>query len=201
MTGCGVRERPGPRDSERRLIEGDAAGDASRGFIGFYRAHYEALCRFAFHVVQSRSDAEEIVHDVFLRLWTRYTAEGGRGGMAEWAEREGVVYVAVRNEAIDRLRRRRREERALESSASELDDGGAAVDDALAAAEVAAEVQRAVDALPPRAREVLLLKWQRGLTNAQVAESLGIARKTVEMHVTRAARALRELLRRPLGGD
>jgi RNA polymerase sigma-70 factor (ECF subfamily) len=74
-------------------------------------------------------------------------------------------------------------------------------DDELARADIAAAIQRAVDALPARVREVLLLKWQRGMTNAQVAESLGIARKTVEMHVTRAGRALRSLLERPLGGD
>jgi RNA polymerase sigma-70 factor (ECF subfamily) len=142
---------------------------------------------------------------VFLRLWTRRPRDDHGATIASWAENHGIAYAAVRNEAIDRLRRRRRETLALESAAGPLasrDEGSRPTpDDELAEADVAAEIQRAVDQLPARVRQVLLLKWQRGMTNAQIAESLGIARKTVEMHVTRAARALRSLLKRPLRGE
>jgi RNA polymerase sigma-70 factor (ECF subfamily) len=173
--------------------------------VALYRDQYEQLCRFAFRYVKSRQDAEEVVHDVFLRLWTRRPSGDGGATIGSWCEHHGFAYAAVRNEAVDRLRRRRRETLVLESAAEPVESGGERSvplpDDELARADIAAAIQRAVDALPARVREVLLLKWQRGMTNAQVAESLGIARKTVEMHVTRAGRALRSLLERPLGGD
>lgn len=184
-------ERPGPS----RAAPG---GTEVHEFVALYRANYEQLCRFAFRYVRSRHDAEEIVHDVFLRLWTRGAREDRDATIAAWAAHQAFAYAAVRNEAIDRLRRRRREALAIESADGRVvarDEGAAGTLDEVAEADVAAEIQWAVDELPARVREVLLLKWQRGMTNAQVAEALGIARKTVEMHVTRAARALRALLR------
>lgn len=173
-------------------------------FVALYGARYEQLCRYAFRYVRSRQDAEEIVHDVFLRLWIKRWRDGDVATVDSWANHRGLAYAAVRNEAIDRLRRRRREVTVLESVAGSVADrdrrAWSTPEDEFAEADVAAELQRAVDQLPGRVREVLVLKWERGMTNAQVAQALGIARKTVEMHVTRAARALRRLLR-PSPGD
>ena len=52
-------------------------------------------------------------------------------------------------------------------------------------------LQRAIDDLPPRARQVLRMRWLEERPNADVARMLGLSVKTVEMHVTRALAALR----------
>jgi RNA polymerase sigma-70 factor (ECF subfamily) len=118
------------------------------------------------------------------------------------------LYAAIRNAAIDALRRTRSEQRALGRAAQGADAGASAVisrantrvvdgcgagDDA-ETLDLAAFIQRAIDELPARPREVLLLKWRHGLSNGEVAVELGVALKTVEMHVTRAFARLREIL-------
>jgi RNA polymerase sigma-70 factor (ECF subfamily) len=67
-------------------------------------------------------------------------------------------------------------------------------DQELAARETAAAIERAVDALSRRQREVLLLRWHQQASYDEIAETLGISPKTVAIHVGRAIQRLRELL-------
>jgi RNA polymerase sigma-70 factor (ECF subfamily) len=67
-------------------------------------------------------------------------------------------------------------------------------DQEFAANEMATTIQRAVEALPRRQREVLLLRWQQQASYDEIAETLGISPKTVAVHLGRALERLRELL-------
>ena len=77
-------------------------------------------------------------------------------------------------------------------------EGGAALaadpHQEFAANETAAAIQRAVETLPRRQREVLLLRWQRQASYDEIAQTLGISPKTVAIHVGRAIQHLREML-------
>jgi RNA polymerase sigma-70 factor (ECF subfamily) len=178
-------------EDERALIDAVRAG-SEPAFFALFREHYQVLCRYAYRYVASRAIAEELVSDVFLRVWSQRERLEVRGRVRAY------LYGAVRNLAIDFLRRERVEQRLLLAGGREHPVFGASrssgVEEQLASEELAAAMQRAVDELPPRARQVFLLRWQRHLTNAQVAASLGIAVKTVEMHMTRALDALRAAL-------
>ena len=185
-------------DDDRELIEAVRAGSES-AFFALFHSHYEVLCRYAYRYVVSRAIAEELVSDVFLRVWAQRERWEVRGRVRAY------LYGAVRNLAIDYLRRERVEQRLLAASGREQRLGGGSqsggVEERLASEELAAAMQRAVDELPPRPRQVFLMRWQRHLTNAQIAASLGIAVKTVEMHMTRALDALREALPAELRGE
>jgi RNA polymerase sigma-70 factor (ECF subfamily) len=202
-------ETPEPPVASERV--GQPAGSASAGgdvseasFAAVYTAHYETLCRFARRYVRSSPAAEELVHDVFLRLWMR------RARSQPSVLTRDYLYAAVRNAAIDLLRRTRCEHLALDRASR----GGATAEaspccgdfghevalgggETVEALELAASLQRAIDELPARPREVLLLKWRLGLSNGEVAARLGLALKTVEMHVTRALARLRDVLSPP----
>jgi RNA polymerase sigma-70 factor (ECF subfamily) len=199
-------ETPEPPVASERA--GQPAGSASAGgdvseasFVAVYTEHYETLCRFARRYVRSSPAAEELVHDVFLRLWMRRALSQSSGLTPDY------LYAAVRNAAIDVLRRTRSEQRALDrasrggaNTASSPSCGDFGHEVALGGGEtvevldLAASLQRAIDELPARPREVLLLKWRLGLSNGEVAARLGLALKTVEMHVTRALARLRDVL-------
>jgi RNA polymerase sigma-70 factor (ECF subfamily) len=64
----------------------------------------------------------------------------------------------------------------------------------LTSQETAAAIQRAVDSLPPRQREILQLRWQRQASYDKIAQALGISPKTVAVHISRALQHLREML-------
>lgn len=185
-------------DDDREIVAAVRQGSAL-AFRALFCANYEVLCRYAYRFVRSRAIAEELVSDVFLRIWTQRARWDVHGNVRAY------LFSATRNLAIDHLRREQAERRSLDRTSRELRaSGGTSSSDAeaqLAAAEVAAAMQRAVDELPPRPRQVFLLRWQRHLTNVEIASALGIAVKTVEMHMTRALEALRGSLAPELLGD
>lgn len=81
-----------------------------------------------------------------------------------------------------------------ESVLAEHDAVTTSPDDVIAARELVEIVGRIVDELPPRCQDVFLLRWREGLKHREIAARLGIELKTVEMHMTRALRMIRERL-------
>lgn len=176
------------------LVPGDV--DA---FHRAFDAYLDPLRRFVYTYVASWETAEELVNDAFLQLWRRLQA-----GESVWALK-AYLYAAARNRAISHLRHRRVEARHMREYLQPhirmarsilLPQGEREV----IARELAAAIQRAVDELPPRQREVVLLKWQRQATHEQIGQMLGIAPKTVAEHFRRAVEHLRGVLPDRLAG-
>ena len=184
---------PAARDArELAWFDGLRAGDA-RSFEALFRAYAEPLCSFAYSYVESESLAQEIVQDLFARLWERReTLERPRSVQA-------YLYGATRNRALNELRSRRVEtaflRRALRLEGARASNARPVPpEDDLNASTLAVAVERAVADLPPRCREVFTLTRDQYLTYAEAAEALGISPKTVEIHVGRALALLRQKL-------
>jgi RNA polymerase sigma-70 factor (ECF subfamily) len=180
---------PGPDHSE-----GEQDLQATIAFRRLFELHFEELYRFAYRYVQSGETAKDLVHEAFLRLW-RQRAQVDLGAPAA----RSYLYTVVRYQALDHLRHRRVEERwRTEYAAPMMATHGAVMpadpDQEFAANEMATTIQRAVEALPRRQREVLLLRWQQQASYDEIAETLGISPKTVAVHLGRALERLRELL-------
>lgn len=181
-----------PDPAERDLVARIRAGDEA-AFETLFTTHYEGMCALAFMLVRSRDAAEDVVSNVFRSLWKR---------RLEWeptGPARTYLLTATRNEAANLLRRLRRE-RGLEERLAREDVApafGAATaspGDVVEARELAEAVERAMADLPPRCRDVFLLRWREGLKHREIAQRMGIAVKTVEMHMTRALRAIRDRL-------
>jgi RNA polymerase sigma-70 factor (family 1) len=175
---------------ERALVAAVQGGDL-QAFRTLHAHFVTELLDFAFSYLRSREDAEEVVQDLFLWIWEH---------RHEWdAPRELRAYLfkSIRNRAINRLRQAKLQARFVERvgqgavrSASEA----AASPDALAAVtagELDAILAETIATLPPRCHEVYLLVRERGLAYAEVAALLGIAPKTVEVHINHALGILR----------
>jgi len=168
---------------------GSVTGGAPLAHLeSLFRAHYEALCRFVQRYVAEADLAEELVQDLFLRL-----AEGAESSPDTQVSRP-YLYVAARNRAIQHLRHRRIEERWIAQSTHEhpkSEDGPA---ERLDQRELDDAIERAMAELPARCRTVMELTRYRGLSHAEVAQALGISRRTVEQHAWRALKLLRASL-------
>jgi RNA polymerase sigma-70 factor (ECF subfamily) len=178
---------------DRAWAERIRAGDEA-AYESLFREYYARLCTHANSILAAPDIAEEIVQDVFVKLWRN------RGS---WEVRSGVrayLYAAVRNGALNHIKRRHTEERAYQEAARDADARrtlfapGAA--ERIETAQIADEVQRAIERLPARCRQVVILRWQHQLKHAEIAETLGISVKGVENHLARGLQALR----RELGG-
>src|SRR6267142_6882910 len=169
---------------ERAWVERVRGGDIE-AFEGLYRAYWELLYTFAFRYMHSKEDAEEVVQEVFFRIWR---------GRSHWVPAGAVrnyLYLAVRNAARDRLERAAVARRWRISQR----EPPAEVQFDLEAADLVATVERALAELPATRAEVCKLRLIAGLSYAQIAAQLGICEKTVETQLARGLKFLRDRIR------
>lgn len=181
-------------ECERALLERVRAGDEG-AFEAIFMTYYAALCSFVQSYVLAPDIAEELVQDVFLRIWER---------RAEWAPPGGVrayLFTACRNRALDHVKHERIVARTADAARREGHPPGAGQppsppDIDAQATELAEALHDAVHELPERRRQVLVLRWEHGLSHAEIAEVLGISVKGVETQLGRAMATLRVRLAR-----
>lgn len=177
---------------EEILIAGIRAGDRA-AFETVFRTHHPALLRFAYTQIRDRTEAEDIVHDVFLRVWRT------RGDFTVRGSLRTYLLTAVRYGAIDAARRRATEDRAIAADTAAVSmqsrdsEAGTAYDPAHAA-ELDEAIRRGVAALPERCRMAFLLCREQDLTYAEAAEVMGVTAATVKTQIARALSSLRVAL-------
>lgn len=151
------------------------------GFEEFYRSEYVGLVRLVTGLIGDAHAAQDLVHDVFLRLQPR------------WASLTGAPLPYARQAALNagrnEIRRRRRAERPTPTAADEPSAESDALDRI-----AAGSVREAVLTLPDRQREVVVLRHLAGLTVAETAAMLGIRQAAVKSAAHRAMTTLHSLL-------
>lgn len=175
--------------TDEKLLQRAGRGDEA-AFLTLYERHRETVFRFAYRMLGSAALAEEVTHDCFLGL----IKEPARFDPSRAALRT-YLYAAVRNLSAKHFRRRAGETPVEESEAAEF-----AADprheplSRLLSAELSAEVRRAVAALPPLQREVVILYEYEELSLAEVAAVVGADTGTVKSRLHRARQRLRREL-------
>ena len=173
-------DEPGDDVLLSRMLRGDA--DA---FAALYRRRQGPVYRFALHMSGSEATAEDVTQEVFLTLMrdgVNYSPE--RGSLAAY------LCGIVRNLVLRRIARERPDLPMPETELAASGDVAAA----LLREESIERVRKAVLALPPRYREVVVLCDLEELDYAAAAETLGCAVGTVRSRLYRARRLLMERL-------
>lgn len=164
------------------------AGDVA-SFELLYRTYWQPLYAFAFRYMQSKEEAEEVVQEVFTKIWRQKETWRPAGAVRNY------LYLAVRNGALDRLRRSdvasRWRAREVDTRQNESQD----IDAQIETTDLMARIECALAELPARRRAVCTLRFIDGLSYAQIADRLGIAEKTVETQLSRSLKFLREHFR------
>ncbi|MGH7717267.1 MAG: sigma-70 family RNA polymerase sigma factor [Gemmatimonadaceae bacterium] len=188
-----------PRFDESGVVGpfADAAGADSRILARLFELHADALRRYAQRFVRTRDVAEEIVQEVFLGLWQRrmYVDVG--------VNIRAYLYVATRSTALGRLKRERYEAsgRKRYVPPAWVDEGPALPPKGEEGDEVTRAIEQILEQMPPRQAEVVAIRFRKGLSTAKIAERLGISPRTVENHIARAMKLMREQLPKLLGGE
>lgn len=148
-----------------------------------YAAHRLPLVRLALLLVDQQQLAEEVVQDAFAGLVAR-------GPLRDPDAALGYLRTAVVNRSRSVLRRRR----TARAHVPRRDLVPVDPADRAVLAEEHREVLAALDTLAPRQREVVVLRYWSGLSEAQIAATLGISRGAVKSTASRALRALETTL-------
>jgi RNA polymerase sigma-70 factor (ECF subfamily) len=169
---------------DRLLLERLRQGD-ERAFEEIFRAWYPTLVRIAGALLKEQERAEEIVQDVLLELWRRREQLSGEGSAHAYLIR------STRNRSLNAIRHERIERREAPFLAQSDVTPALALAD-LEGEEIGVALTTAVAALPDRCREVFQMSRVEGLKYQEIATALGVSVKTVEAHMGRALRLLRE---------
>lgn len=151
-----------------------------------FRRHHAELVRLAVLIVRDQPTAEDVVQDVFARLQAR-PGEPGRPG-----EELSYIRVSVLNGCRSVLRRRAVVGRVQMVRAGS--DVAASAESEVLLAEDRRQVLAALAALPVRRREVLVLRFWLGLSEAEIAATLGISQGSVKSAAARGLAALAKAL-------
>jgi len=169
-------------DAFARVTAGDAGA-----LTALLDAFWEPLTRYASRVLNDFDAADDVVQDVFVRVWAR--RREWKGGSVR-----ALLFTLTRNAALDELRRRNSRARLVLVSIPHAPRHQPTPVELLEGNEVRAFVDRAVQELPARRREVFDLVYLRGLSYQEVADIMGISVKTVGNQMTSALRQLRQVL-------
>ena len=165
----------------RRVLDGD-----SRAFTALVDRHAAACLRFATRMLGNREDAEDATQETLLRAYRSLGRYEERDVFRTWLF--SILVTRCRTAA---LRRSRRERRLVHDDAA-LDT--LAVASSADAAELRAEVARAVATLEPEQREAFLLKHVEQLSYEEMARVTGAGVSALKMRVKRACERMHVLL-------
>ena len=166
-----------------------SAGDVA-AFHELFTVFFTPLVQFAFSLVNSKETAIEIVDDVFIRIWNKYTA------IEKVENIRNYLYRAVKNTALNHLSRKIK--RKINESLDEVDVQFQEVHDPetlMINKETLLKIQNAVSALPPRCKIIFKLIREDGLKYKDVAEILNLSVKTVDAQMAIAVSQIKERLK------
>lgn len=150
-----------------------------------YAAHHLSMVRLARLLVDDLATAEDVVQDAFLGL------HRNRHSLRDPGAAAGYIRRAVVNQARSTLRRRRTVRAHLKVAEPEV---GPSADADLMLAEEHREVLAALRLLPQRQREVLVLRFWSGLSEAEIAEVMDVSKGTVKSQASRGMKTLQKHL-------
>jgi RNA polymerase sigma-70 factor (family 1) len=171
-----------------------AAGDQA-AFKLVYGAFYKRLYQFAFAIVKTREAAEEIVEDVFIRIWQK------REDLSSVRNLRVYLYTATKNTALNYLSKKARESIAepFDHINIGLDQSAVTPEQILITGEMFKKIQETVEALPPRCKMIFKLVREDGLKYREIAEILNITVNTIDVQMAIAVKRIASALEVELG--
>jgi RNA polymerase sigma-70 factor (ECF subfamily) len=169
--------------------------DAS-AYKELFLVYYERLLNFSLSITRCKETSEEVVSDVFLKIWTARATLPGISNLHLY------LYVSVKNHSINALGKQKRHYTfSLDDLTVELKSIYFDPEQLMLTSEMFKRIRAAVQQLPSRCRLVFKLVKEDGLKYREVAELLGLSVKTVETQMSIALRKLGKSIQFDLEGS
>jgi RNA polymerase sigma-70 factor (ECF subfamily) len=168
-----------------------ATTETSDHLLALYADHADSARALASRLLYDRSEAEDVVHDVFLTLWRRPKCfDPERGTARAW------LLTVVRNRSMDHLRRRFPREDIADLAERLADPSSPDILEELEAATRRDLLWRLVDTLPPDQARVIRRAYINGQTQQEIADATGLPLGTVKSRIRLGLEKLRCAIRR-----
>ena len=172
--------------NEKKVLELLAQG-SEYAFTQLFDHYRARIFSVAWRFLKSRELAEEIVQEVFLKVWVR------REEMRRILNFEGYLFTMARNQIFDGIKFIAKETTAKREFAGSIEPVNG-TDHSLIEKQYEELLQEAVNQLPPQQKQIFRLAKIEGMSHQAIAEQLHISRLTVKTHVAKALQTIRHNL-------
>lgn len=167
----------------RNLVKGDALS-----FDQIFSKYNTKVYAFAIRNLKNKEDAESVVQEVFVNLWTK------RGKLKEIENLDAWIFMIVFNTIRKHFRQLMREKKHLEKFAAySLKDDNTTVTET-EYNDLLEKAEKIIDRLPERQRTIFILSKKEGLSNDEISAKLNITKKTVENYLTNAKSTVKKAM-------
>jgi len=168
-------------DNELYLKIGE--GD-ERAFQILFRKYYASMCNYAHQILEDKELAEEIVQDMFVKIWEK------RQTLIIETSVKNYLFRSVRNHCLNQIQHEKIKKqyagRVLELARQEIDPEQYFIE-----VDLIRRIEESIASLPPKRREIFRLSREQGMKYREIAEALNISEKTVEAQMGLALKHLR----------
>jgi RNA polymerase sigma-70 factor (ECF subfamily) len=173
------------RDNEiiGRIRQGDI-----KQFEALFRSSYASLVKYAKTLIKDHDSSEEIVQDLFVRLWQ------DREKINIESSLNGYLFRSVHNRCLHYIEHQKVVERHEQEMSYEPGNGSESPVDILQYKELQSKIARTIEKLPERCGQIFCMNRFEGLKYAEIADKLSISVKTVEANMGRALKEFRKAL-------
>lgn len=168
----------------KKLNEGD-----KNAFSVIFTTYYKDLVLFALHFIHKPESAEEIIQDLFVKIWEDHESININGSLKSY------LLKSVQNKCIDTIRHLKIKQEYYNKTLSGSIDYEYNTDNYLINSELEGLVRSALAKLPPDISEAYRMNRFEGLKYQEIADRLNVSVRTIEVRIGKALCALREELR------
>ncbi|MCW0483881.1 RNA polymerase sigma factor [Gaoshiqia sediminis] len=174
---------------EKRILVKQLKSDNKHAINELYQLYSSRLYRFAFGYLKSEADTLDIIQEVFIRLWN------SRHQLKDDTNLEAFLFAVAKNTIISIFRKKITEIAYLEDLKLLVTQNSSDTESQVEYNLLSEKITQLVSQLPEQRRRIFILSKDKGYTNQAIANELHISIKTVEDHMTKARKFLKENLK------
>jgi RNA polymerase sigma-70 factor (ECF subfamily) len=171
-------------NSDRQLVSRLKLGD-KKAFEEIFRKYREKIYYFAIRYYNSAEDAENVVQDVFIKLWDE------RENVKEELSLNNYIYTIAKNHLFN-IQRKKINEKAYRNYIVEHLVQTPNLENEMIYADLKESIDKIIDELPAQRKRVFVMGNLEGLSNKEVASALNLSVRTIEVHKSLALQALKK---------
>ncbi len=179
---------PSIQPYDEKTLQALIASGNRQAFAQFYELHIQHLYRYIFLFTRSKQDAEEILQDIFIKIWEQ------REKLPHIASAREYLFKMAKNKLLDNIRHQQIRHRVQMELRRTNEFAAGTTADQCAYKEYYQVVQQAIEKLPPKRKLIFRLNIENGLSQEEIATQLHISKSVVQKQLYSATHFVRQYL-------
>ena len=155
-------------------------------FDYIFNYYYSSLCAFSMQYLKDRNEVEDLVQDFFVSLWI------DTPNLQISSSLKSYLFICIKNRCLDFQKHKKVIEKYRSYILFSNEENDNTTDHYFAESELRQAIQKSMEKLSPRCREVFEMSRLKGLSNQEISEQLRISKRTVELQISNSLRILRK---------